>query len=272
MFKSYIDNKKLAGVNCVIWKDGQVTYQESIGYRNLETHEPVTPDTIFRLASMTKPVTSVLTMMLYEEQKLSLDDPITKWFPQFQHMKVLNNQTGELEDANRLITILDLLTQRAGFTYSGFQKGKLRDDYFKALGPDIDPELSNEQWINGLAGLPLVNQPGELFNYGRSTDLLGILISNIEGKSLSKVMEEKIFHPLEMRDTFFDVPINKRNRCASNIGYDASGNVINIEFVPGKMALNVRPDNFEFESGGQGLWSTIGDYLKFARLFVENGI
>jgi CubicO group peptidase (beta-lactamase class C family) len=206
MFKKLIDNKKLGGVNCIIWKDGQVVYQESFGYKNLETHELMTIDTLFRIASMTKPITSVLAMMLYEEKKLNLHDPITKWFPQFRNMKVLKNQPGEYEDANRLITILDLLTHRAGFTYSGFLNGKLKDDYSKALGADIDSELTNEQWANGLASLPLVSQPGELFNYSRSTDLLGILISTIEGKSLGKVMEEKIFNPLAMTDTFFDVP------------------------------------------------------------------
>jgi CubicO group peptidase (beta-lactamase class C family) len=271
MFKQLIDNKKLGGINCIVWKDGQVIYQESYGYRNLETHELMTMDTIFRIASMTKPITSVLTMMLYEEQKLNLDDPITKWFPQFTKMKVLKNQPEEYEDANRLITILDLLTHRAGFTYSGFQKGKLKDDYDEALGADIDSERTNEQWLNGLAGLPLVSQPGEIFNYGKSTDLLGILISTIEGKSLGKVMEEKIFEPLAMTDTFFDVPKNKRNRCASNIGYDESGNVVNLETVPLKMAFKERPANLEFEAGSGGLWSTIGDYLKFAKLFIQNG-
>ncbi len=271
MFKKFIDNKKLGGINCTIWKDGRVIYQESHGYRNLETQELMTIDTIFRIASMTKPITSVLAMMLYEEKKLNLYDPITKWFPQFRNMKVLNNQTGDYEDANRLITILDLLTHRAGFSYSGFQKGKLKDDYDKALGGDIDTELTNEQWINGLASLSLVNQPGELFNYGKSTDLLGILISTIEGKKLGKVMEEKIFTPLAMTDTFFDVPNNKRNRCASNIGYDESGNLVNLETVPLKMAFKERPPDLEFEAGSGGLWSTIGDYLKFAELFVENG-
>jgi CubicO group peptidase (beta-lactamase class C family) len=237
----------------------------------LETYELMTIDTIFRMASMTKPITSVLAMMLYEEKKLSLHDPITKWFPQFKNMKVLKNQVGEYEDANRLITILDLLTHRAGFTYSEFQNGKLEDDNIKILGDYIDSELTNEQWINGLASLPLVSQPGEIFNYGRSTDLLGILISTIEGKSLGKVMEEKIFGPLAMTDTFFDVPKNKKDRCALNFGYDGSGNIIHLETVPSKMAFKERPDNLEFESGGQGLWSTAGDYLKFEKIFVENG-
>jgi CubicO group peptidase (beta-lactamase class C family) len=273
MFKKFIDNKKLGGVNCVIWKDGNILYQESQGYMNLETCESMTMDTIFRIASMTKPITSVLAMMLYEEEKFNLDDPITKWFPQFRNMKVLKSHVGEYEyeDANRVITILDLLTHRSGFTYSGFQKGKLKDDYDKILGGDIDSERSNEEWINGLAGLPLVSQPGELFNYGKSTDLLGMIISVIEGKKLGKVMEEKIFNPLGMTDTFFDIPSNKKNRCASNMGYDESGNVINLETVPSKMAFKERPPDLEFEAGSGGLWSTIGDYLKFAKLFVENG-
>lgn len=271
MLKKLIDNKKLGGVNCLIWKDGRVVYQESQGYMNMETHELMTMDTLFRIASMTKPITSVLAMMLYEENKFKLDDPITKWFPQFKNMKVLKNDSGEYEEAKRLITILDLLTHRAGFTYSGFQKGKLKDDYDRLLGSDIDSELTNEQWINGLASLPLVSQPGELFNYGKSTDLLGMIISTIEGKKLSKVMEKKIFNPLGMEDTFFDVPSNKKNRCASNIGYDDSGNLINLETVPSKMALKERPLDLEFEAGSGGLWSTMGDYLKFAKIFVEKG-
>jgi len=271
MFKKFIDGKKLGGANCLIWKDGEVIYKESQGYRNLETRELMTQDTIFRIASMTKPITSVLAMELYEEKKLNLSDPITKWFPQFKNMKVLKNQPGEYEDANRVITVLDLLTHRAGFTYSDFQSGKLRDDYVRSLGGDIDSELTIEQWISGLAGLPLISQPGAIFNYGKSTDLLGILISTIEGKSLGKVMQEKIFRPLTMTDTFFDVPDDKRSRCASNIGYDESGNLANLETVPSKMAFKERPGNLEFESGSGGLWSTMGDYLKFSKLFVENG-
>jgi len=271
MFKKLIENKKIGGVNCILWQDGEILYQGSDGYKNMETKELQTIDTIFRIASMTKPITSVLAMMLYEEGKLDLNDSITKWFPQFGNMKVLKDQPDEYEDANKDITILDLLTHRAGFTYSGFQKGKLKAEYDRVLGGDIDNELTIEQWINGLASLLLVSQPGEIFNYGKSTDLLGFLISKIEGKPLSRVMEEKIFNPLSMTDTFFDVPNNKKNRCASNIGFDEFGNLINLETVPSKMAFKERPNGLEFESGSGGLWSTISDYLKFARIFVENG-
>ncbi len=271
MFKKFIENKKLGGVTCLVWKEGRVIDQVSQGYRNLDTLEPMTADTIFRIASMTKPVTSVLTMMLYEEKKLNLDDPVTKWFPQLSKMKVLKDQAGEYEEANRAITVLDLLTHRAGFTYSGFLHGKLKDDYDNALGADIDSTRTYRQWIDGLAGLPLVSQPGALFNYGRSTDLLGILIATIEGKPLGKVMEEKIFGPLGMTDTFFNVPDNKKSRRASNMGYDETWNLANLETVPSKMAFKERPADLEFESGSGGLWSTLDDYLHFARLFVEGG-
>jgi CubicO group peptidase (beta-lactamase class C family) len=270
MLKIFIDNMKLGGANYCVWKDGQKISQESYGYKDLDTSELMTIDNIFRISSMTKPITSVIAMMLYEEKKLDLSDPIIKWFPQFSNMKVIKNQPGEYEDAKRHITILDLLTHRAGFTYSEFQHGKLKDAY-SVLGGDIDTELTNEQWVNELSKLPLLNQPGEIFNYGRSTDLLGILISTIEGKSLGKVMEKKIFEPLAMTDTFFDVPTNKRNRCVSNFGFDGFGKLTTLETVPLNMAFKERPIGLEYQSGGQGLWSTIDDYLKFAKIFAENG-
>ncbi len=183
MLETFIKNKKLGGINGLVWKNGEVVFQESFGYKSLVTKELMTIDALFRISSMTKPITSVLAMMLYEEDKLKLDDPITKWFPQFEDMKVLKKAPNEYENAQRAITVLDLLTHRAGFTYSEFQQGKLRDDYRK-LGGDIDTTLTIDDWVNELADLPLVNQPGELFNYGRSTDLLGILIATIEGKCL----------------------------------------------------------------------------------------
>ncbi|MCB0664690.1 MAG: beta-lactamase family protein [Saprospiraceae bacterium] len=270
MFQTLIENKKLAGANCVFWKDGDLVYQDSQGYRNLNTRQPMTVDTIFRISSMTKPVTSVLAMMLLEESKLDLTDPVTKWFPEFEKMKVRRSHSGEFEDAIRPITILDLLTHRAGFTYSEFLEGTPREDY-QVLGGDIDSELTTKQWIQELAGLPLVSQPGNIFNYGRSTDLLGILIATIEEKTLGRVMEEKIFGPLGMSDTFFDVPGSKKNRCAADIGFDESGHVTNLETVPLNMAFKNRPAGLEYQSGGQGLWSTIGDYLQFAKIFLQGG-
>lgn len=270
MLKKLITDDKLGGVNCLIWRDGDILYRESHGVKDLDTMEPITTDTIFRISSMTKPVTSVLAMMLYEEGKLSLADPITNWFPQFSDMQVLTGQ-GVYEKANRVITVFDLLTHTAGFTYSEFQSGKLREDYVRVLGGDIDTDLTNQQWIDGLASLPLVSQPGDVFHYGRSTDLLGLLIAKIEALPLGRVMKNRIFDPLGMRDTSFYVPVNERNRCAGNIGYDEMGKLTMLKMVPLNMAMPERPEDLEFESGGQGLWSTMGDYLKFARIFIEGG-
>ncbi len=270
MFESFIENKKIGGINCLVWKNGQTLYQRSFGYKDLESGELMTIDSLFRISSMTKPVTSVLAMMLYEEKKLDLNDAIIRWFPQFESMKVFNQQSGAYEDAKEAITILDILTHKAGFTYSEFLRGELRDDYRK-LGGDIDTWLTQEQWINELANLPLISQPNELFNYGRSTDLLGILISRIEGKSLGQIMEERIFAPLGMHDTFFEVPANKKERCVTNFGFDYLGNLVCVDTVPLNMAFKERPQNLEYESGGQGLWSSISDYLKFAKIFIEKG-
>lgn len=270
MLRSFIDDKRLAGINCLIWKKGQLLFQESYGYRNLSAREALTSDSIFRISSMTKPITSLLALILYQEGKFNFNDPITRWFPQFDKMRVWK-ETGDHEVARKVITIFDLLTHSAGFTYSEFQKGNLKEEYRRVLGGDIDTDLSLEDWIEGLACLPLISQPGELFNYGRSTDLLGVLLSKIEGQSLSAIMKDRIFEPLGMSDTFFTVPDEKRNRCAANIGYDQSGHLVELETVPLNMAFKHRPADLEFESGGQGLWSTAGDYLKFARIFVENG-
>jgi len=271
MLESFIKSRKLGGINCLIWKNGQTIFTESYGYKNPDTREFLTLDALFRISSMTKPITSVLAMMLWEERKLDLDDPITKWFPQFEEMKVVSGHPTEYESAKRRITILDLLTHRAGFTYGEFQQGELRESY-RSLGGDIDSELSHDQWITELAKLPLVNQPGEVFNYGRSTDLLGILISKIEGKPLGDVLQEKIYSPLGMSDTFFTVPDDKKDRCVSNVGYDNSGELVTLDQVPLRMAFKERPDQLEYQSGGQGLWSTLSDYVQFARIFTEHGM
>jgi CubicO group peptidase (beta-lactamase class C family) len=218
----------------------------------------MTGDAIFRIASMTKPVTSLLVMMFREEGKLKLTDPISRWFPQFSSMKVKTGKPGEFENASRPITVFDLLTHTSGITYKGF------------LGGDIDSPLTNQEWISALADVPLASHPGDLFHYGRSTDLLGMLISTIEETSLENVMKEKIFDRLGMTDTFFNLPEHKKSRCALNVGYDESGNLVHPEIVPSGMAFKERPTNLEFQSGGQGLWSTADDYLEFAKLFVQD--
>src|SRR5262249_29487059 len=168
-------------------------------------------------------------------------------------------------------TFEDLLTHRSGLTYGGFHSGPIAKAYQEALGGDIDSEVMPDDWIAGLAALPLIDQPGAALHYGHSTDLLGLLIARIEDAPLGDVLERRIFRPLGMKDTGFTVPGEKRNRRAGLYGFDEDGRLIKRLTCPGGSTLPERPENMAYVSGGQGLWSTLDDYLAFARMFVGAG-
>ena len=244
-----------------------------MGWRDIEGKLPIERDTIFRIASMTKPITSVAALMLVEEGRIALSDPIVKVAPEFSQMRVLRSPDGPLhekDDAVRLITFEDLLTHRAGFTYADFHRGPIAQAYREALGGDIDSDVAPADWIKRLAELPLIGQPGSGMYYGRSTDLLGLLIARIEGASLGAVLKRRIFDPLGMKDTSFWVPPEKRNRRAGAYGFNDAG-VLTKRLTWGGVVVAERPEEMAYESGGAGLWSTVDDFLKFARLFVEGG-
>ncbi|MCB1390687.1 MAG: beta-lactamase family protein [Rhodobacteraceae bacterium] len=271
--RPFVENGALAGAATLVWKDGAARVA-CLGLRDLENRLPVERDTLFRIASMTKPVTSVLALILRDEGRLALEDPITRWAPEFAAMRVLRDPDGALdatEPAARTISIGDLLTHRSGLTYGDFHLGPIAGAYRTALGPDIDSPLPPDGWIAALAGLPLIDQPGRNFHYGKSTDLLGMLIERIEGAPLAEVMKARVFEPLGMRDTGFAVPEAARGRRAGLHGFDAVGRLTTLAEAPGGHARAERPDGLAFCSGGQGLWSTLDDYLAFARLFVEGG-
>jgi CubicO group peptidase (beta-lactamase class C family) len=220
---------------------------------------------------MSKPVTSLLAMMLVEEGKIGLDEPIFHWAPEFEQMQVLRKADDPLDEtdpAQRPITFDDLLTHRSGLTYGGFQSGPLSAAYQEALGGDIDSHVTPDDWIAGLAALPLIAQPGASFNYSNSTDLLGLLLARIEGASLEEVLRRRIFDPLGMKDTGFDAPHDRR---AGVYGFDSAGKLMLRTTGPQNSFLPERPKTMSFVSGGQGLWSTLDDYLAFARLFVGGG-
>ena len=188
-------------------------------------------------------------------------------------MRVLRSPNGSLDDtdpAQRPITFEDLLTH-SGLTYGDFQTGPIAKAYAEALGGDIDTEVTPDAWIAGLANLPLIDQPGAAFHYGRSTDLLGLLIARIEGAPLGDVFQRRIFGPLGMADTGFTVPPAKRHRRVRVYGFDDAGGLTKLPAVPGGAALPERPAGMAYESGGQGLWSTLDDYLSFARMFIGRG-
>lgn len=271
--KGLVDADQLAGAATLIWRNGNA-HVETVGRRNLVTNAPVERNTIFRIASMTKPVTTVAALMLHDEGRFDLDEPITSCAPEFARMRVLRNPDGpldETDEAARPITFRDLLTHRSGLTYGDFHRGPIGRAHAETLGATIDNPLTPDAWIERLATLPLIDQPGAGFHYGHSTDLLGFLIARLDGSSLGEALNCRVFNPLGMHDTGFVVPHAKRDRRASLCGFDSEGRLTTLSAASGRHALDERPDGMTFESGGQGLWSTLDDYLAFARMLIGEG-
>jgi len=270
-----VNSGRLAGAAALVWKDGKVIQSPGVGWRDVELSLPVEMNTLFRIASMTKPITSTAALMLLDEGRFALSDPITRWAPEFANMRVLRSASGPLDQtdpAERPITFEDLLTHRSGLTYADWHSGTIVTAYKAALGADIDSEAHPDDWIARLAALPLVDQPGAAFHYGHSTDLLGLLIARIENAPLGDVLKRRIFDPLGMDDTGFTVPAEKQPRRAAAYGFDDAGQLCKRLAGPGSSFLPERPAGMAYVSGGQGLWSTADDYLTFARMFVNDGV
>jgi CubicO group peptidase (beta-lactamase class C family) len=264
----------LAGAATLVWRGDNVDQTVTVGWRDIKAGLPIERDTLFRIASMTKPITSVAALMLFEEGRFALDDPITRWAPEFSQMRVLSSPNGPLDQtypAERPITFRDLLTHRAGLTYRAFHTGPISNAYEDVLGGEVDSYVAPDDWIAGLAALPLIDQPGAGFHYGHSTDLLGFLIARIESAPLDDVLKRRIFDPLGMKDTGFLVPREKRDRRAGMYGFDEAGRLTKRLTATGRSTLPERPEDMTYVSGGAGLWSTLDDYLAFARIFVGTG-
>jgi CubicO group peptidase (beta-lactamase class C family) len=270
----FVSRGEMAGVAALVSRPGRPIRRFAIGRRDVEKNLPILNDTIFRIASLTKPVTSVAALTLLDEGRFELDELITRVAPELANMRVLKDPNGPLDDtvpAARAITFRDLLTHRSGLTYAEFHRGPIGAACTATLGTQIDNVLSPDEWIAKLATLPLIDQPGANFHYGVSTDLLGFLMARIEGTSLSALMRRRVFEPLGMHDTGFNVPSDKRHRRAVLTGFDDAGQLKNLGIAPGSHALADRPDTMTFEGGGGGLFSTVEDYSSFARLFVGRG-
>jgi len=263
-----IDAGDLSGFVTLIWRRGEELQFNALGHRNIETGAPMTRDTLFRIASMTKPITSVAALMLMEEGKLRLDDPISKWMPEFSDMKVLKDAQGPLEDtypAPRQITVEDLFTHRAGLAYGFTSIGPIAYAYQNALGDVLTNQMTPDVWLKALGALPLSYPPGERFHYSHATDVLGFLVGRIGGMDFRDFLFKRIFEPLGMVDTDFWVPHEKRSRMATmyRMKDDESG----LEVAPFPL-VDAPP---AFCGGGGGLISTLDDYLKFARLLLGGG-
>jgi len=263
-----VDAGHLSGAVTLLWRNGDVADVTTVGLRDIATGAPMTRDTIFRIASMTKPVTSIAALMLMEEGKLKLDDPITKWAPEFKDMVVLKDPEGPLDEtypAPRDITIEDLMTHRSGLAYSFTSMGPIAQAHHEALGDVLSQTHAPDAWMAALAGLPLSYAPGERLHYSHATDVLGFLIGRIEGKPFRDVLIERIFQPLGMVDTDFWIPLEKRDRAAVVYRFDEATQTLK----PVKFPDLAGPP--AFCGGGGGLVSTADDYLKFARMMLNRG-
>jgi CubicO group peptidase (beta-lactamase class C family) len=264
-----VDDGALAGLVTLAWHRGKVAQLNTVGFADIAAGAPMRHDTIFRIASMTKPITSLVALMLVEEGKLGLDDPITRWLPEFAGLLVLDDPAGPVSQASpapREITVEDLMTHRSGIAYNFTSAPALSRAYDERLG-GVSSHLSADEWLAALGSLPLTFPPGERFHYGHSTDVLGLLLARIDGMSLGEVLKARVFDPLGMGDTAFWVPAEKRGRLAALYRVRSGGGLKDVS----QPLSDIPPKPGGFESGGGGLFSTVDDYLMFARLLLGRG-
>ena len=258
-----IDAGLLAGAVTLVWQGGRVLQVNELGHRDVDARLPMQRDTMFRIASMTKPVTIAAAMSLVEEGKLALTDRVATWLPELADMRVLAEPRGPLDrtvPAQRHITVEDLMTHRSGLAYMFSVLGPLADAYRK-----LPARQDQDRWLIELADLPLAHQPGERLTYSVATDVLGIVLSRLEGKPLSEILTERILGPLGMTDTGFSVGSTGRRRAATMYQLDADTTLRHD--VMGPAPITDPP----FCMGGAGLWSTADDYLRFARMLLAGG-
>ena len=263
-----VDAGILSGAVTLLWRNGEIANVTTVGLRSIEDKTPMQRDTLFRIASMTKPVTSVAALMLMEEGKLRLDDPITKWAPEFADMVVLKDAEGPLDQtypAPRDITIDDLMTHRSGLAYGFTSVGPIAYAHQDALGDVLNSGHDPDAWMKALGGLPLSYPPGERFHYSHATDVLGFIVGRIAGMPFREFLMQRIFGPLGMSDTDFYVPPQKRDRAATVYRFDEATNALN------PVAFTQHDTPPAYTGGGGGLISTADDYLKFARMLLGKG-
>ncbi len=264
LIQGEIDSKQLAGAVTILARHGRVVEYRTYGQRDLATGAAMTKDTIFRDYSMTKPVTGVAMMILYEEGKWQPSDPISKYIPEFAHLKVFKGTDADgkmiLVDPDHAPTMRELMTHTAGFGY-GMGKGPV-DALYHDL--DVMHSANLQEMIEKLAKIPLYYQPGKGWLYSSSMDVQGYIVEKLSGKSLPDFMREHIYAPLGMRDAGFFVPADKRQRFATLYNANAQGELVAGE--PGDYATQPA-----MASGGGGMVSTAEDYYRFAQMLANGG-
>jgi CubicO group peptidase (beta-lactamase class C family) len=266
VMQGYVDQGELAGLITCVARRGKLVHLERFGLMDLEASKPMQFDALFRIFSMTKPITSVALMMLFEQGLVRLTDPVTRFIPAFGQVKVLSRD-GTLVDLERPMTIHDLLRHTAGLSYNGYYADT--GDPVDKLYDEADlwpPNATSQEMVRRMAELPLAFQPGQAWRYSVATDIIGHVVELISNMSLAQFFEERILKPLGMEDTAFSVPPDKADRLATLYGVGQEGALEEIDTAIGGDYLNV-----SLYAGGHGLVSTTADYLRFAQFILNKG-
>ncbi|MEX2137950.1 MAG: serine hydrolase domain-containing protein [Pirellulales bacterium] len=281
-----VEAKQVAGASAVVAKAGKIVYRTNVGQRDIENRLPITDDTIYRIASMTKPITSVAVMMLVEEGKLRLDDPLAKYVPEFGNARVIISIEANgkpagatFEPAKRPITIHHLLTHTSGISYGFFGREPVAEHFKRAEVSDglIETPGTIGDNVTRLGRVPLLFQSGEKWEYGLNTDVLGRVVEVASGQMLDRFFEERIFKPLAMSDTHFQLPPDKRSRLAALYTTNEDRTIRRV----GKERITIGPlvysstvplqEPYRYFSGGAGLVSTASDYVRFCQMLLAGG-
>ena len=262
VMQRWVDDGKIPFVLTMIAREGRLVHFEKYGMQDVATAKPVEFDTIFRIYSMTKPITSIAVMMLYEEGHFQLGTPVSEFIPAFKDMQVYTDGGEAIVDAEREMTIKHLLTHTAGLIYGGDWEHPINERYREAdfYGGDL-AHMAQE-----IGDIPLLHHPGDGWNYGMSTDVLGYLVEVVSGMPFEEFLKTRILNPLGMHDTAFSVPDEKADRYATLYEPTEDGGIQVLENAP----VSSGPLSFH-HSGGAGLLSTAADYLRFCQMLLNDG-
>jgi len=280
LFNEYVSKRWIAGATAIVVRNGKIVYFKAVGYDDPDKKTSLKRDAIYRIASQTKAITSVAVMMLFEEGKFMLDDPISDYIPEFKKPVVLDSlykkdSSYTTVPAKREITIRDLLTHTSGIDYAEIGSEKMKAIYAKAgipSGIGVEPGRLLATEMKKLGKMPLLHQPGAEFTYGLNTDLLGYLVEVVSGMSLNDFFRKKIFEPLGMNDTYFYLPKEKYNRLAAVSTEDSTGHLMLSQPVYQFFKIDYPKSAGTYYSGGAGLSSTAYDYAIFMQMLLNGGI
>ncbi|NLD69061.1 MAG: beta-lactamase family protein [Limnobacter sp.] len=265
VMREQVEKDMFPGAVTLVARNGEVVHFEATGFLDAEKSKPIKKDSIFRLASMTKPIVTVAAMMLVEQGRMKLNDPIVNWLPELKDLKV-ETPDGDVPLA-RPITVQDLMRHTAGFVYAGSTKSpRIKQMYEEGNIESREVDITSEQMLENLGKIPLAHQPGTFWEYSIAVDVLGLLIERVSGKTLDVLLDEMLFEPLGMTDTAFWVPQEKVARLAEALDSDSQ----KASMLKSYRILE-NPVGKSYLKGGAGLVGTAADYLRFAQMMLNGG-